>query len=51
MVEWVSRRDFDRLLVETVQATYPPQEQEQFLAHFRGLIGLWVADQGAATAP
>ncbi len=45
VTQWVSGADFDRLLVETVQATYPPQEHEQFLAHFRGLIGLWVADQ------
>jgi hypothetical protein len=46
VAQWVSGADFDRLLVETVQATYPPAEHEQFLAHFRGLIGLWVADQG-----
>jgi hypothetical protein len=44
VAQWVSSADFDRLLVETVQATYPPQEAEQFLAHFRGLIGMWVAD-------
>jgi hypothetical protein len=44
---WVSGADFDRLLVETVQATYPPPEHEQFLAHFRGLIGMWVEDQGS----
>jgi hypothetical protein len=46
VAQWVASADFDRLLVETVRATYPPQEHEQFLAHFRGLIGLWVADQG-----
>jgi hypothetical protein len=52
VAQWVAGADFDRLLVETVQATYPAQEQEQFLAHFRGLIGLWVADQsGTATSP
>jgi hypothetical protein len=45
VAQWVSGADFDRLLVETVQATYPPQEHEQFLAHFRGLIGMWVTDQ------
>jgi hypothetical protein len=45
VAQWVSGADFDRLLVETVQATYPVQEHEQFLAHFRGLIGLWVSDQ------
>ena len=43
--EWVTGDDFDRLLRETVQATYPPHEQEQFLAHFRGLVGLWADDQ------
>jgi hypothetical protein len=45
VAQWVSGSDFDRLLVETVQATYPAQEHEQFLAHFRGLIGMWVSDQ------
>ncbi|WP_151084128.1 ATP-grasp domain-containing protein [Nocardioides cynanchi] len=46
VAQWVAGADFDRLLVETVRATYPVQEHEQFLAHFRGLIGLWVSDQG-----
>ncbi|MGA8248479.1 MAG: hypothetical protein WB797_16355 [Nocardioides sp.] len=50
VVQWVGSAGFDRLLVETVQATYPPQEHEQFLAHFRGLIGLWVDDQ-RSTSP
>jgi hypothetical protein len=48
LVDWVSSPDFDRLLRETVAATYPAHEQEQFLAHFRGLIGLWVADKSRA---
>ena len=39
--DWVTSADFDRLLRETVAATYPPHEHEQFLAHFRGLLGLW----------
>jgi hypothetical protein len=43
--EWVASPDFDRMLVDTVRDTYPEHEHEQFLAHFRGLIGLWVADQ------
>ena len=43
--EWITSAEFDALLVDTVRATYPPHEQERFLAHFRGLIGLWVADQ------
>ncbi|MGZ5400824.1 MAG: ATP-grasp domain-containing protein, partial [Nocardioides sp.] len=39
--DWVTSADFDRLLRDTVAATYPPHEQDAFLAHFRGLLGLW----------
>jgi hypothetical protein len=42
--EWVSSDDFDRLLRDTVMATYPAHEQDQFMDHFRGLIGMWVTD-------
>ena len=42
--DWVTSDDFDRLLRDTVAATYPPHEHEQFLDHFRGLIGLWASD-------
>ena len=45
--DWVSSPAFDRLLVDTVRSTYPEHEQEQFLAHFRGLVGMWVSDQAA----
>jgi hypothetical protein len=45
VVQWVDSPGFDRLLVETVQATYPVHEHERFLAHFRGLLSLWVRDQ------
>ncbi|GAA1823042.1 RimK family alpha-L-glutamate ligase [Microlunatus capsulatus] len=45
VLAWVSSADFDRVLVETVRATYPPAEHERFLAHFRGLVGLWVSDE------
>jgi hypothetical protein len=45
LVAWVSGPEFDRILTETVAATYPAHEQEKFLAHFRGLTGLWVTDQ------
>ena len=38
--EWVASDEFDRLLKDTVQSTYPPHEQDRFMAHFRGLIGL-----------
>lgn len=43
--EWVRSADFDDLLVGTVKSTYPPDEHERFVAHFRGLIGAWVADR------
>ncbi|CAA9302546.1 MAG: FIG00738105: hypothetical protein [uncultured Friedmanniella sp.] len=47
VLAWVSSADFDRMLVETVQTTYPVAEHERFLAHFRGLVGLWVSDETA----
>jgi hypothetical protein len=50
MLEWVASPDFDRLLVETVVTTYPPHEHERFLGHFRGLVGLWVRDNGREPA-
>jgi hypothetical protein len=45
VLDWVAGPDFDRLLRDTVAATYPRHEQEQFLAHFRGLLGLWASDE------
>ncbi len=45
VLEWVKSNDFDRLLHETVIATYPEHEQERFLGHFRGLIDLWKTDE------
>jgi hypothetical protein len=48
--DWVTSQDFDDLLVQTVKLTYPQHEQEQFLAHFRGLTGLWASDEGARLA-
>jgi hypothetical protein len=47
LLDWVAGDDFDRILRETVAATYPAHEQDKFLAHFRGLTGLWVTDQSA----
>jgi hypothetical protein len=43
----VASPDFDRLLVRTVETTYPAHEHEQFREHFRGLIGMWVSDESA----
>jgi hypothetical protein len=47
VLEGVTSDDFDRVLNDTIQATYPAHEQEQFLAHFRGLVGLWTRDEEA----
>jgi hypothetical protein len=44
---WVEGRDFDRLLVETVQSTFPTHEHEQFVEHYRGLLAAWARDQRA----
>ena len=50
VLEWVQSPDFDLLLEGTVRSTYPTHEQEQFLAHFRGLIGMWVKDEDTRLA-
>ena len=47
VLEWVSSTQFDSVLLDTVRATYPSHEQERFLAHFRGLIDLWISDESA----
>jgi hypothetical protein len=47
--DWVSGPDFDRLLVDTVRSVYPPHEHDQFVAHLRGLIALWIRDTSAAS--
>jgi hypothetical protein len=44
VLAWVDSPAFDRMLVQTVVATYPEAEHERFVAHFRGLVGLWVSD-------
>jgi hypothetical protein len=48
VLDWIASPDFDALLIETVRATYPEHEQERFTAHFRGLIGQWLTERGAA---
>ncbi|MEO5833045.1 MAG: hypothetical protein ABJA16_08025 [Nakamurella sp.] len=42
--EWVDSPEFDALLVETVKSTYPVNEHDRFIPHFRGLLGAWVTD-------
>jgi hypothetical protein len=43
--DWVRSPEFDALLVDTVRTTYPAHEHDRFVAHFRGLLGAWVADR------
>ena len=45
VLEWVSSPGFDRLLIDTVHSVYPAHEQDQFIAHLRGLISLWLHDE------
>jgi hypothetical protein len=47
VLDWASGPDFDRLLVETVRSTYPAHEHDVFIAHLRGLTGLWIREEAA----
>jgi hypothetical protein len=44
-LEYFSGPDFDRVLVDTVTSTFPAHEHEQFVPHFRGLVGAWCTDE------
>jgi hypothetical protein len=46
VLEWVAGPDFDQLLIDTVRSAYPANEHDQFIAHLRGLLGMWVRDEG-----
>ena len=45
VLEWVESPEFDDLLVDTVQGTFPPHEHDQFVAHYRGLLAAWARDE------
>jgi hypothetical protein len=47
--DFVCGEEFDSLLVDTVTSTFPAHEHEQFVAHYRGLLGAWTQDRSAAT--
>jgi hypothetical protein len=49
LLELVSSAWFDDLLVETVRTTFPPHEHEEFVAHYRGLLGAWSRDAASRT--
>lgn len=44
-LEWFTGPGMDAVIVDTVRATFPAHEHEQFVAHFRGLVGLWCRDE------
>jgi hypothetical protein len=48
MASYIESPEFDAHLVATIQRAFPPHEHEQFVAHYRGLLGAWVDDQRAA---
>ena len=48
VLDWVRSPDFDRLLVDTVQTTFPSHERDHFIAHYRGLLELWAKDEDSA---
>jgi hypothetical protein len=48
--EYFTSTEFDDVLVRTVNATFPAHEREQFVAHYRGLIEAWAADNATAAA-
>ena len=50
VLDWASGPDFDQLLIRTVQLVYPVDEHDKFIAHLRGLLGLWVRDETARLA-
>jgi hypothetical protein len=50
VLDWVAGSDFDQLLIRTVQLVYPADEHDKFIAHLRGLLGLWVRHETARLA-
>jgi hypothetical protein len=50
VLDWVTGPDFDQLLIRTVNSVYPAHEHDKFIAHLRGLLGLWVTDETARLA-
>ncbi|MGZ4615753.1 MAG: ATP-grasp domain-containing protein [Actinomycetes bacterium] len=45
VLEYIESDEFDRLLVETVTSTFPPHEHEEFVVHYRGLLGMWAKEE------
>ena len=45
VLDWVDGPEFDQLLIDTVRSTFPAHEHDHFIAHYRGLLGLWREDE------
>jgi hypothetical protein len=50
-VDFFASAELDGILVSTVRETFPAHEHERFIAHFRGLIAQWCAEQRSTPAP
>ncbi len=55
-LEYFKSTEFDDLVIESVKLTFPDHEHDQFIAHFRGILGHWadaeetrLGDGGAST--
>lgn len=46
MWEMVQSPELDDVLVQTVRTTFPENEHEQYIAHYRGLLAHWVEAEG-----
>jgi hypothetical protein len=44
-LEYFTSPQFDSVLTDTVISTFPAHEHGQFIAHFRGLVAAWCADE------
>jgi hypothetical protein len=44
-LEWFQGPGMDQVIVETVRGMFPPHEHEQFIEHYRGLVGMWCRDE------
>ena len=47
MWELVQSTEFDEILVQTVQTTFPTHEHDKFVAHYRGIMEHWTAANAA----
>ncbi len=45
VLDWVSSPEFEKMLDDTIVATYPEAEHDRFRGHFRGLLDLWKTDE------